>query len=173
MITKMAKSTQSSMKCAKNMLVTYLDRKGIPQIPIDKSQLDNVLSNFWPSLRKTNGDKFRASSLLTLRQNLRAAISAENAIDIIEDLSFSQSNKLFGNFVKSLKNEGLGYVKHTPDINKTEIEKIVTKLDINCPKQLQYLTWIFIMLFFCRRGIENLTKIKKHFFIVTEIGGKK
>ena len=155
---KFAKKTSYNLKSAQKLLNNFLNSKNINVLPQKVDDIDEILSEFWLSLRKIDGEKHRASSLLTIRQNLRTILQNENNLDIFGE-SFQTSNNIFENYLKSLKEEGLGFIKHHPDISKESMEAIISQLDINIPIQLQWLAWIYIMIFYCRRGAENLSKM--------------
>ena len=59
------------------------------------------------------------------------------------------------------------------NIPADEIKKIILELNENIPCQLQWLSWLFIMIYFCRRGQENLNNLKKSDLIQKEVQGKK
>ena len=169
---KFARQTEYCRKSIKTMFLDYLKTKDINGIPNDKKQLDSLLSSFWPSLKKVDGTKFRASTMKVHRQNLRSVLSEDNNIDIFTDYDFKNSHNIFNNNLALLKEQGLGYVKHHADITKDDMKKIVESLDTNNNVELQWLSWLFVMLFYCRRGIENLSKMEKNHFVVSLIDGQ-
>ena len=80
-VKKMAKNTDNRIKSVKKLFVDFLAFKHLAELPNDKNTLDNLLLEFWPSLRKNNANEFMASSLLTMRQNLRNALLHDVSLD--------------------------------------------------------------------------------------------
>ena len=87
---------------------------------LSNAELNNILSNYWPSLRKLNGEEFMAATMFNHRQLLSMWLKEELSIDIIYDPEFAESNTDFQNYVKSLKSKGKGCVNHYPVISKSE-----------------------------------------------------
>ena len=151
----------------------FLQHKNIDNIPTSKTELDKILQEFWPSLRKGNGDEYNASSLITNRQLLRLYLKEEKEIDIISDTEFLTSNKIFENYIKTLKSKGKGSIKHYPVIPVEDLEKITKSLNKNDPAELQLLVWFYIQYYFCRRGRENTALMTKSELIFSKINNKE
>jgi hypothetical protein len=159
---KYAKRTEYSRSSVRKLFLDFLITKGIHAVPADDpSSMNNVLMEFWPSVRQHNGAEYRASTLQTMRNTLHSILLDDFSVDIFNNVSFGSSDSVFTNYLKSLKEKGLGFVRHYPDIYKEDLSTILNTLDENDPQQLQWMTWIFIMLFFCRRGVENLANMEK------------
>jgi hypothetical protein len=157
-----AKKTTMGQNTVEAMWREFLAFKKIDTCPNDKRDLDSLFCEFWPSVRQTNGQEFRASTMLTMRQNLRSRLLIKFvSVDIICDPEFKSSNTVFNNYLRKLKNDGLGFVKHYPDIHRSDISKVVERLSPDIPQQLQWLSWLYVMLFYCKRGMENITSMKK------------
>jgi hypothetical protein len=84
--------------------------------------------SFWSSVPQISGEEFRASSLLTSRQNLRSTLLKEKNIDIIYDSEFQSSYAVFDNYLRHLKEVGKGFVRHHPDIHKNDIDENVRSI---------------------------------------------
>lgn len=167
-----SKATEKGIKFARKLFDDFLATKQTVNLPTEVSLLDDLLAEFWPSLRKVDGDHFRASTVLTTRQYLRMSL-IQNDVDILNTTLFRKSDAVFLNVQKQLKKSGHGFVRHHPDVHTSDMQKIVQTLDETNNTHLQWLTWIFVMLFYCRRGIENLTTMTKSDFETTTINGKR
>ena len=66
----------------------------------------------------------------------------------------------------------MGFVKHSPDINKDDIAHIIATLNPDDNIQLQCLTLVYVMLFYCRRGIENLAGMEKDDLEIVNVNGQ-
>ena len=64
----------------------------------------------------------------------------------------------------SLKRKGLAKVEHYPAICEEDLHKLYNESSVFCvniPKNLQWKVFFELLLFFCRRGMENLCDLKK------------
>jgi hypothetical protein len=161
-----AKKTEYSINSAEKIFKAFLQSKNLLDIPSCRSELNLHLKEFWPSLRTLlNGEEYRASSLFTLRQNLRLFLQRKIGVDIIADPDMS-NHVVFDNYIKTLKKRGKGYVEHHKEVKKEDLQIIRSKLNSDVPQQLQWLAWINIQLHLCRRGLENTHSMKKSDLIV-------
>jgi hypothetical protein len=106
-----------------------------------------------------------------MRQNLRSVILKKTSIDIITDPEMTRHNAVFKNHVLSLKKKGYGCVTHHREVDKTDLNTIITVLDESDPQPLLLLTWVVVQLHLCRRGMENSKKMKKNDLIIERKGG--
>jgi hypothetical protein len=150
--------------------MAFLNSKNMTEIPTDKVILDGILKELWPSLRTIKGEPYRASSLINLRNILRIVIQEKISVDIITDTALSTQNVVFQNYLHTLKKKGYGSISHHKEVTKEDLHTIVHSLDPLSPRELQWLSWIFIQLHFCRRGFENVTDMKKQDLIVEKFG---
>jgi hypothetical protein len=164
-----AKKTEYAIAGAERIFKDFLKTKKIETIPTDKPTVNMLLKEFWPSLRTIKNEEYKASSLLTLRQNLRLVFSMKYQMEIIKDTEMDH-NLVFENYLKDLKKRGNGCVTHHREVSTEDLQLIVSKLDINHPQQLQWLTWFYLHLYLCRRGVENSYSLKKTDIIIEQRG---
>jgi len=167
---RLSKKTEYSKQSVTNTLQAFLQTKNLAAIPGENEQLDTLLSSFWPSLRTIKGEQYRASSMMTIRNMLRLVIQDAVAIDIFSKDHVPRNIKVFENYLKTLKNEGLGYVSHHAEVSKEDLHKLRENLDVADPQQLLWLAWVFIQLHLCRRGFQNSTSMKKSDLVVDKSG---
>lgn len=156
-----AQKTVYNMQSAENTLNAFLRSKNMPEIPKDKETLVSTLREMWTSLLTTKGEPYRASSLLTMRNSIRALILKATSVDIVTDPDMRHQNAVFDNHLRSLKKKGYGFVAHHKEVAKEDLRLIMEKLDPDSPQQLQWLAWLTIQLYLCRRGVENTADLKK------------
>lgn len=101
---------------------------------------------------------------ITMRNNLRRHFLQQNSVDIFNHIDFVQSNAIFNNYLKNLKQNGKGVVNHYSDIPADEVKKIVDSLSMELPEHLQLLIWFYITYFLARRDLENFDYMKKDLF---------
>ena len=76
--------------------------------------------------------------------------------------------------MKDLKQKGFSAINNFNLSTTGDIEKVVSKFNIENPQELQYLMFFYIQLYFCRRGCENLdTFTNQTFTIVSDENGSE
>lgn len=111
-------------------------------------ELDAKLEEFFCTIRKSNGEKMKVTSLHALRYGINRKLKNEYNTDITDKSLFPKSSKLFLGVIVDLKREGLGCTKHFDKIADNDIKTIFSKLDRGVPQQLQWLLFFVIQLFF-------------------------
>ncbi|CAB4005218.1 Hypothetical predicted protein [Paramuricea clavata] len=61
----------------------------------------------------------------------------EKKVNIVEDVSFGSSNKVFSALLVELKRNGMAKVDHHPEITPDDLQKLYLSFDLNTPKGLQ------------------------------------
>lgn len=130
---------------------------------LTSAQLDNILCQFWPSIKKIDGSIFKKNTLMNIRYGIINQLQEQGKGDLSTE-DFKKSNAVYNSILKFLKQEGKGNTIHFSHIENSDLIKIVNNLSVNDPLQLQYLTWFLLQIHFCRRGRENLTMMKKKHF---------
>jgi hypothetical protein len=78
----------------------------------------------------------------------------------MKDLHFKNFNAIFKAASKDLKRQGLGSVDHYPPVEVVDLQKAYFNFDLYSAKSLQRKVFMDIMLYFGRRGRENLRELK-------------
>ena len=127
-----------------------------------KIKLATVLEKFYPEARKQDGNCYTKASLTAIRFSLQRFFS-NHSIDIVKDPEFGKSNVTFQATLVKLKQEGMAKTQHKPPINKEDIKKLYQSglFDSNGPDTLQNKVFFDVMLYFCRRGRQNLRNLKE------------
>ena len=159
---KDAKSTKRATKSALKVFHQYLKEKKAGE-PQTKETLANVLKLFYAEARKTDGTSYSKSTLNSLRFGLNRHFKATRGFDIINDSEFTDANKVFGAKCVDLKGQGLVKVEHKPPICEEDLKKLYESgvFCLNDPEKLQNKVFFEVMLYFCRRGRQNLRQLKK------------
>lgn len=166
-------STQRSTEVGVRIFRAYLKEKELdPDFEsYSKDQLAKVLTKFYVEVRRENGDNYKTGSLI----NIRAAVnrhlkSSGHVINIIIEPVFAQANLAFSAKQANLKRGGYGDTQHYPPIDENDIDKLYRSgiFDEDTPSGLQSKVWFELMYYICRRGRENLRKLEKDHFAITE-----
>jgi len=163
-------STHSASHSFNQFLVEHFPNINLKEI--EEKELADIIERFYLSLKTKTGENYKISSLTQIKYNLRRYLQQEVNIDIIKNENFQECAIVFNNIVVELKREGKDLINHHPDINEEDRKMVVQKLSLEDPQQLQWLVFFYLMLYFCRRGCENLLSMKKDHFIVKIISSK-
>ena len=150
------KATQSSVK----VFNEYLREKSLED-PQGKSSLAVVLKSFYAEARKSDGTSYSKNSLNSLRFGLNRHFKAIQGTDIINNPVFADANKVFLAKCVDLKRQGLAKVEHKPAILENDLRKLYEcgVFSLDNPTTLQNKVFFEIMLYFCRRGRQNLREL--------------
>lgn len=177
---KDSEATLRSTRKAVNVFRSYLSEKKLPQNfeALSKSELDSVLCKFYVEVRKVDGDYYKTASMNSLRAGICRYVkdNGKSGVDIIKDTEFAQSTIAFKAALVKLKSIGKGDTVHHSDIDENDLSRLYSSgvLNDNNPYGLQHKVWFELMLYICRRGRENLRKLRKdHFSVATDSDGRK
>jgi hypothetical protein len=168
-----ASNTVKGQQCIEKLFISFINTKGFTDIPTCPIIINGILSEFWPSLRTLKNEEYSASTLQTFRHLLRNVFTKTVNIDILADIRLKSQRDVFDNYLRGLKERGKGSVNHFQEIPKEEMRQITSRLSLTNPTELQYLSWWFVQLFFCKRGIENTQNMQKNDLVFEEVQSKK
>ena len=118
----------------------------------------------WPALRRQDGEKYSKKSIQSIRYGLQRHFLKVRKLDIVADSEFKESNEVFSSTTCSLKKEGKAAIKHKAVIEKEDMMKLNSYLNLDTLDGLQGKVFIDFMLHFCNRGRENLRDFQKSDF---------
>jgi hypothetical protein len=153
-------STLRNDKYAKSLLKNFCELK---QFNFDSqvfSDWDSLLSDFYASVKKSDGSDFNSSSLISIRYSISRIIKKRLNVDIATHDAFKRSASVHKAMLRHLKSKGNGITKHFDVICEEDLQKI-GKMPTNSPVLLQWRNWFNIMLHFMNRGRENVGDLKK------------
>ena len=132
-------------------------------------KLNESLYEFYPEVKKRNGDDFSKSMLVGIRSGINRHLSLppyKKSFNIMNDSVFSSSNLMLKSLITDLKKKGLDTASHHPNISNIDLKKIMDEnsFDLNSPEELQQHVFFNTQYFFCRRGRENLRNLTKKSF---------
>ncbi len=166
---KSSENTKKATKVSHSVLREYLKERGIEEEPLvsTKKELAVVLRKFYAEVRKKNGELYSKSSLVGIRCGLQRYFSTYK-MDIIKDPEFSEANAVYQAEISEIKREGKAQTQHKPPINKEDIKKLYESglFSLTQPDTLQNKVFFEVMIFFCRRGRQNLRELKKEDFSI-------
>ena len=158
---KDAKNTIRATNGAVKVFRSYLKARNLPEAfeEFDIPQLDDALGKFYVEVRQENSEKYQKSSLYGLRYGINRHLSVRNNFDITKDQAFQVSQKIFSAVTKNLKREGKGAITHYPPIEESDLHKMYEYFDNNDRLKLQQKVFVDTMLYFWRRGRENIHEL--------------
>ena len=124
--------------------------------------MDQLLRSFYVEVRKGDGSFYKKTSFSSLRFGLQREVKRIRPdINIIEDSEFSSSFEMYKAQCVQLKSMGLAKVEHKMPISKADMELLYSSgiFSIEHPVSLQKKVFFEVVLYLCRRGMENLRKI--------------
>ena len=166
---KDAKNTRRGTESALRTFKSYLREKDITEEfeNLPNEELDKILSKFYTEARTESGEKYKKSSLVSIRHGINRHLSDADAKDIIHGPDFRQSNKVFSAVTTDLKKEGKGGIDHYPPIEIADLKKLYSYFDCENNIKLQEKVFVDLMLYFGRRGRENIHELKLSDFAAT------
>ena len=167
---KYCKSTEKQTKYALNIFNSFMKKTNKSNISLeDKKELDDCLTQFFASLTD-----YKKTALDGIRYGLKRHFHQLYGYDIVHDVSFTASTEMYKCAIKRVKQNGNGYIKHYPQIEAADINRIICNLDTTTPAKLQLLVWFYIQIYFFRRANENSTELKtSDFKIETTADGRE
>ena len=175
---KYSKNTLHSERHAQNLFGQYLQSTGNINRDINDNELDmflketakpdleDMLLNFFVSIRKTDGENMKQGTLRAIIYSLNRHLKDHCGYDITDKHSFPKLNEIIICINKQLKAEGLATTSYFEPLSNEDVKKVVSSLDINNPQEQQWLIFFYLQIFFCRRGQENLQNFTKDTFAV-------
>ena len=119
------KDSKNTKKTTKNAFKTFEAAVGdLEKAEESPETLDKSLAKFFAHAKKTNGSKYKAGALQTLRFGLRRHYMESMGVDIVNDKAFAHSSKVFKAALVDLRRHGLGNVAHHSSITKTDMAKL-------------------------------------------------
>ena len=127
-----------------------------------------MFKSFYVEARKKDESFYSMGSLKTLRFGLNRHFKAVGGVDIMNEEEFSEANKVFAANCVQLKKDGHTKVHHKPPIADADLKKLYESgvFSTDFPKTLLNEVFFKIMLCFCRRGYQNLRRLRKSDFVV-------
>jgi len=141
--------------------------------------LNLFLKEFYVNLRQTNDELYNKSSFIVIRQSINRFMKhspVNREVDIIKDSAFDGANNVLSSMCKRMRLDGKGKINHKPSIQKGDMQKLCNDpyvFNIDTPTGLLYKVFFETVLYFCRRGQENLRSMSpKDFQLRTDDSGK-
>ena len=165
-------STKNVIKGSVAILRTFCGEKNFdfPTEECSNEELNSLLSKFYPSARRSDGELYSKKSMLSIRYGLQKHFEKSNGVDIVNLQDFAGANRIFTAVLVKLKKEGKAKEIHKDALTRNDLQKLYNSLDTGTPQGLQDKVFVDFIIFFCNRGRENLREIKKSDFIFDENG---
>ena len=155
---------------------------------LSASAISDLLSHFWLEVRTKKKERYKGASMMNIRNGLNRHLQEvrENQladddntrfIDIMNDVAFKGSNRIFTAMIKELKRTGKGDIKHHDRITDVDLRKCYEYFQANTQtsaRALQLKVYFDIVLHLIRRGRENIRILTvAHFKIETDSTGQR
>ena len=104
---KDSSSTKKATKQAVKILREFCSEKEIPTNfeNLTKTQLNELLRNFYANERKADGSFYTKNTLNAIRYGLSRYLMAEKKVSIIDDVEFGSSNQVFFGVYSGTQND--------------------------------------------------------------------
>ena len=128
------------------------------------------LAKFYVSVRKTDGSYYENTSLLSIKAAFDRHLKAppnNKKFSICDNNMFSHANKTLNAYLKHLSSTGeIAGTVHKEPLSTEVIQKLykkgeLAKASTRDPRALMQTAWLFISLYFGKRGRENQAAMKK------------
>lgn len=172
-----AGNTKKSTEMAVRVFRGYLAEKNLPTDfeTLSSEILDQTLKSFFLEARTVKGELYKKSSLISIRHGInRHLANSGRDVDIVKGLDFKSSQLAFKSMAVKLKESGKGGVDHFPPLESADLQRLYTYFESDCdnPETMQEKVFVDIMLYFGRRGRENLRDLKiVDFWLTTDSEG--
>ena len=144
-------------------------------------ELNKCLANIYVSVTKTDGSYYKKTSLLSIRAALDRHLKAppnNKKFSICDNNIVIHANKTLNAYLKHLSSTGeIAGTVHKESISAEVIQRLYKKVELveastHVPRALMQTAWLFISLYFGKRGRENQAAIKKSILrLVATAGG--
>ena len=174
-----AKNTHRATMSAITILNEYIVEKNLPPLDsVPDEDLPCLLENFYCAARTKGNDFYKTGSFKTLRSNINQYFKEKRGINICADASFTEANIMFKSMQVQAKKIGKGTRSSTLVICEDDMLKIgayfnTDYVSVPDPYRLRETVMFYIIYFFCRRGQENLYKMKKNHFVLRFDNGER
>ena len=180
LLERTAKNTRRATKSNLKTFYNYLTEKGLPKLKdLGVLQLAEILENFYPSLRKVDGDDYKLQSIKCIRAGINRWTKENRNLDIIADVRFTKANEIFKGVSKIVREKGKGSTKSTAVIAQEDLERLAIfflhdVMNHPDPRKIQKCMIFYIIYFFCHCGRENLYNMQPdQFEIGTDPDGRQ
>ncbi|KAL5018120.1 hypothetical protein ScPMuIL_003842 [Solemya velum] len=166
-----AKKTEELTRFAVKKLKDFLKAEGKDENfeTLGVIELRDLLDRFYCTVRNLNGECYSKHSLITIRQGLKRYIQSapfSRGFDIITDQRFQAANSNFNIVLKTMSDTKRMELIKMPvseqDMNKLYFDSDV--FSIHTPQGLLNKVWFECMIYFGRKGKENVRNWTKNDF---------
>lgn len=161
---RLSEPTRKLVKQAGDTFTKFLATRSVTVI--SSYIVDELLERFYLSVRRQDGQPYKAKSLHALKYGLQVYIRDEYQIDVSDTASFPRAALSFKTALTIARKEGRGVVNHKEPISDSDLRQLYEYFDPDTPNGLQEKVWFDIMYYFCRRGRENLHLMTKDTYAI-------
>ena len=162
-----SKKTGDSTKFALSVLREFMnarDKQDVDILSLLVEELNIIMKDFYTNVKSKTGEPYKKNSLLNIRQGLNRFLKDnDKRFDIISDSNFDTANSCFQLLLRKTRQVGKGAVQHHEAISRDDLQKLYKHpraLTPDTPLGLLNKLIFEVILYFCRRGQENLHTLK-------------
>ncbi|KAL2088284.1 hypothetical protein ACEWY4_015183 [Coilia grayii] len=165
-------STLRQTRWAAKCLTDWLEQQNIKVnfVDVSKEELNQILRQFYGSIRNAKGESYSVSSYLGLRTGLNRYLNdppLNRSFCIMKDFEFQSANNVFFGLIKTMRREGRDRISHHTSISPSDLN--VIRESHACkpthPRGLLNKVWLDIQLHFGRLGRGGNRSLKKDSFV--------
>ncbi|XP_071140475.1 uncharacterized protein KIAA1958-like [Mytilus edulis] len=161
-----SKKTGQQTHFAVKVLSDFIVERGmeIDILEATKDEIANLLQDFYANFRNKSQEYYKKNTLLAIRQSINRYLKENDRFfDIITDPEFTRANDNFTSLLRKTREEGKGTVTHHEAISLEDLRMLYEHplvFNTSTPQGLLNKTIFETILYFCRRGQENLSQLK-------------
>ncbi|CAG2212237.1 KCTD1_15 [Mytilus edulis] len=161
-----SKKTGQQTHFAVKVLSDFIVERGmeIDILEATKDEIANLLQDFYANIRNKSQEYYKKNTLLAIRQSINRYLKENDRFfDIITDPEFTRANDNFTSLLRKTREEGKGTVTHHEAISLEDLRMLYEHplvFNTSTPQGLLNKTIFETILYFCRRGQENLSQLK-------------
>ena len=142
---------------------------------MEKEELNECLTMFYPAVRRKDGTEFKVSSLKAIRAAIDRYLRQppnNRPWSIVGDSAFQKSKKVLNAICKQMLQEGkVQPTIHKNPITSEQLQQLyetgqLGEWDTLDPSQLLRTAWFYITFYFGKRGRENQRKLTSDMLVL-------
>ena len=143
---------------------------------LDMVSLAKILRKFYAEVRTKSGELYKKSTLLAMRNGINRHLNNvrrqrdQSPVNLTSDKEFAEANNMLKAMKRVLKEHNKAAIRHFPSLETGDLAKMRKYFKDNVrsnPRVLQQAIFVNCMIYFGRRGRENLRNLKITDFAVT------
>ncbi|XP_014681797.1 PREDICTED: uncharacterized protein LOC106821485, partial [Priapulus caudatus] len=169
------RNTQIATRNALSAMRSYCQGRHVDIDNItDKSQLLDILCDFYSNVRRRDGTVYSRGSMCSIKWGIARYFFRSRRWDIVKDPYFVPANAVFKAQCSQLSRQGRCAIKHRTEVTPADIRKLYYGpiTNTSTPHGLQNKVWLDVMMYLNPGGRQTLRMLTKEAFIIGEDNGR-